>query len=114
MADSVRLHSRPEHQTARMSNIKDDGLDQYGTQCSELSPFSVSGSEENKHPCLVIIVLAIISYSIPFCRPITLQHASRLDSKTEFMEWTIFPTDGGRFFHFFHFWVDLFSVAVFS
>ena len=40
------------------------------------------------------LVLAIVSYSIPFYRPTTLQHASRLDSKTflmEFIEWTIFP-----------------------
>ena len=48
-----------------MSNITDDGLDQYGTQRSKVSPFSVSVSEENKHLCLVVIVLAIISYSIP-------------------------------------------------
>jgi len=66
--------------------------------------------------CLFIIVLAIISYSIPFYRPTTLQHASRLDSKTflrEFIEWTIFPTYGGRFFRFFYFWVDLFQWLVF-
>jgi len=77
---------RPERQTARMSSIKNDGLDQYVTQRSEVSPFSVSGSEENKHLCLVVIALAIISYSIPFYRPTTSQHASRLDSKTFLME----------------------------
>ena len=76
-----------------------------------MSPFSVSGSEEIKHLCLVVIVFAIISYSIPFYRPTTLQHASRLDSKTflmEFIELTIFPTYVDVFFRFFHFWVDLF------
>jgi len=44
-----------------------------------------------------------MSYSIPFYRPTTLQPASRLDSKTfltEFIQWTIFPTYGGRFFPF--------------
>jgi len=56
-------------------------------------------------------MLAIISYSIPFYRPTTLQPASRLDSKTfltEFIYCTIFPTSGGRFFRFLHFWVDHF------
>jgi len=95
-----------------------------------VSPFSVSGSEEIKHLCLVVIVFAIISYSIPFYRPTTLQHASRLDSKTflmEFIELTIFPTYvdvfsaffifgwtyfRGRLFQVDHFSVDVFSVDV--
>jgi len=49
-------------------------------------------------------VLAIISYSIPFYRPRTLQHVSRLDSKT-------FLTEYGRFFLL---TVDVFSVDVIS
>ena len=55
--------------------------------------------------CLVFIVLAIISYSVPFYSPTTLQHASRLDSKTLLTKfiWTIFSTYGGRFFPFFIF-----------
>jgi len=66
--------------------------------------------------CLVFIVLAIISYSVPFYSPTTLQHASRLDSKTLLTKfiWTIFSTYGGRFFPFFIFGWPFFSVDVFS
>jgi len=80
----------------------------YALKCHHLASVGLKGINIL---CLVFVVLAIISYSIPFYRLTTLRHASHLDSKTflmEFIEWTIFPTYGGRFFRFFHFWVDLF------
>ena len=58
---------RPELQAARMSKIKDGGLDQYGALRSEVSPFGVSGSEGNKHTvsglcsaCYYIILYSIL------------------------------------------------------
>jgi len=66
---------------------------------------------------MVVIVLVIISYSIPFYRPTTLQHASRLDSKTflmEFIEWTIFLLTVDLFSVFFKFGWTFFPWPFFS
>jgi len=82
-----------------------------------MSTVTISVNRCVKHLCLVFIVLAIISYSVPFYRPTTLQHASPLGSRTfltEFISGRSFLLTVDVFSAFFIFGWTVISVGFFS